>query len=176
MHVANIKYNDIANGLGVRTTLFVSGCTNRCKGCFQPETWDFNYGELYTSEIEDKIIESLKIPWCDGLTILGGEPFEPSNQQVLVGLINRVKQELPDKNIWMFTGFKYENLLKENHHRVYIDGITDFILKNIDVLVDGPFIQEERDISLKFRGSRNQRLINMKKTLKSKRGVILLDL
>ena len=147
MYYGNIKKNDIANGKGVRVTLFVSGCTNHCKNCFQPETWNFDYGKPYTKETEDEIIEALKPSHIAGLTLLGGEPFEPENQRELVKLLRRVRKELPEKNIWSFTGFILDQDL-------------------LDVLVDGPFKEEEKDITLAFRGSRNQRLIDMKKSLK----------
>ena len=163
MNYCNIKYNDIADGEGVRTTLFVSGCTNRCKGCFQPETWDFSYGEPFTKDVEDKIIESLSPYYIDGLTLLGGEPFEPSNQVALLPFLKRVKERYPEKNIWAFTGFVYDRDLtpggrKHTH-------CTDELLSLIDVLVDGPFILEQKSLSLQFRGSANQRVIDMRKTL-----------
>ncbi len=163
MNYCNIKYNDIADGEGVRTTLFVSGCTNRCKGCFQPETWDFSYGEPFTKDVEDKIIESLSPYYIDGLTLLGGEPFEPSNQVALLPFLKRVKERYPEKNIWAFTGFVYDRDLtpggrKHTH-------CTDELLSLIDVLVDGPFILEQKSLSLQFRGSANQRVIDMQTTL-----------
>ena len=163
MNYCNIKYNDIADGEGVRTTLFVSGCTNRCKGCFQPETWDFSYGEPFTKDVEDKTIESLSPYYIDGLTLLGGEPFEPSNQVALLPFLKRVKERYPEKNIWAFTGFVYDRDLtpggrKHTH-------CTDELLSLIDVLVDGPFILEQKSLSLQFRGSANQRVIDMRKTL-----------
>ncbi|MBQ6336042.1 MAG: anaerobic ribonucleoside-triphosphate reductase activating protein [Ruminococcus sp.] len=163
MNYCNIKYNDIADGEGVRTTLFVSGCTNRCKGCFQPETWDFSYGEPFTKDVEDKIIESLSPYYIDGLTLLGGEPFEPSNQVALLPFLKRVKERYPEKNIWAFTGFVYDRDLtpggrKHTH-------CTDELLSLIDVLVDGPFILEQKSLSLQFRGSENQRVIDMQTTL-----------
>ena len=167
MKYGNIKRYDIADGEGVRVTLFVSGCTNECLGCFQPETWDFNYGEDFTKETEDYLIEELKNPHVQGLTLLGGEPFEPENQEVLVNLVKRVRKELPEKDIWSWTGFVYEKDLVPGGKR-YVEGVTDEMLKNIDVLVDGPFILARRNLMLKFRGSENQRIIDMKKTLKEK--------
>lgn len=162
MYYGNIKKCDIANGVGVRVTLFVSGCTNKCKGCFQPETWDFCYGKEYTAETEQEIIDALKLPGRTGLTLLGGEPFEPENQRELVKLLRRVKDELPDKDIWSFTGFIYDRDLLTGC-RKHCE-VTDEMISMIDVLVDGPFVEEKKNISLRFRGSENQRIIDMKKT------------
>ena len=165
MYYGEIKNCDIANGIGVRVTLFVSGCTNRCKGCFQPQTWDFSYGKSYTKETEDYIIELLRPSYITGLTLLGGEPFEPSNQRELVKLLKRVKTELPEKTVWAFTGFTLESLReREPHPRCEV---TDEMLSMIDVLVDGKFEEEKKDISLRFRGSSNQRLIDMNATRES---------
>ncbi len=166
MNYCTIKTCDIANGEGVRTSLFVSGCTNHCEECFQPQTWDFDYGELFTKEVADKIIESIKPFYVNGLTLLGGEPFEPKNQKELVPFLRRVKAECPDKNIWCFTGFTLDKEL-------WVDGsyprceYTDEMLSMIDVLVDGRFVKALYDISLRFRGSSNQRIIDMKKTLEN---------
>lgn len=165
MHYGNIKYYDIADGEGVRVTLFCSGCTNRCEGCFQPETWDFCYGKEYTKETEDQLIQMLTNPNIQGLTLLGGDPFEPSNQRTLITLLRRVKQELPTKDVWAYTGFVYEQDLLEGQRKH--TEVTDEMLSYIDVLVDGPFVIDEKDISLYFRGSTNQRVIDMPKTLKS---------
>lgn len=165
------KKNDIANGKGVRVTLFVSGCTNHCKNCFQPETWNFDYGKPYTKETEDEIIDALKPSHISGLTLLGGEPFEPENQRELVKLLRRVREELPEKNIWSFTGFVLDQDLLEGG-RKHCE-VTDEMLSLLDVLVDGPFKEEEKDITLAFRGSRNQRLIDMKKSLKEQEVVEL---
>ena len=165
MYYADIKSYDIANGEGCRVTLFVSGCTNRCKGCFQPETWDFHYGQPYTKDTEEYILNLLQNPHIEGLTILGGEPFEPFNQAELVNLLHIVKQKFPLKNIWCFTGFVYDkDLLKGQRKHT---NATDEMLSYIDVLVDGPFILQQRNISLYFRGSRNQRVLDMKKTLQT---------
>ena len=164
MYYGNIKKNDIANGKGVRVTLFVSGCTNHCKNCFQPETWNFDYGKPYTKETEDEVIDALKPSHISGLTLLGGEPFEPENQRELVKLLRRVREELPEKNIWSFTGFVLDQDLLDGG-RKHCE-VTDEMLSLLDVLVDGPFKEEEKDITLAFRGSRNQRLIDMKKSLK----------
>ena len=163
MNYCEMKKCDIANGEGVRTTLFVSGCTNHCKECFQPATWDFGYGQPFTKEVEDEIIASLKPYFVNGLTLLGGEPFEPANQRALVPFLHRVREECPDKNIWCFSGFTLDKEL-------LVDGsyprceVTDEMLSMIDVLVDGRFVRELKDISLRFRGSSNQRLIDMNKT------------
>jgi len=162
MNIGEIMKADCANGTGMRVSVFVSGCTNRCKGCFQPQTWDFGYGIPYTDKIEQEIIDELKKPYYAGLTILGGEPFEPSNQAVLVTLVERVRRELPEKTIWMYTGFVYDRDLVPGGKR-YME-VTDRILDGIDVLVDGPFVEEKKNISLSFRGSENQRLIDMKHT------------
>ena len=163
MHYGNIKQYDIADGEGVRTTLFVSGCTNCCKGCFQPETWDFNFGKPYTEETENRIMEMLANENIQGLTLLGGEPFEPENQRVLINLLRRVRKELPEKDIWSYTGFVYERDLLEGCRKH--TEVTDEMLSLIDILVDGPFVEEKKNISLMFRGSENQRVIDMKQTL-----------
>ena len=170
MHYGNIKNYDIADGEGVRVTLFCSGCTNRCEGCFQPETWDFCYGKEYTKETEDQLIQMLTNPNIQGLTLLGGDPFEPSNQRTLITLLRRVKQELPTKDVWAYTGFVYEQDLLEGQRKH--TEVTDEMLSYIDVLLDGPFVIDEKDISLYFRGSTNQRVIDMPKTLKSGNVVI----
>ena len=164
MNYGNIKYFDIADGPGVRTTIFVSGCTHHCPGCFQPETWDFAFGEEYTQEVEDKIIESLAPDYVDGLTLLGGEPMEKANQRALLSLVKRVKALYPHKDIWCYTGYTLEtDLLQESRARCEV---TDEFLSFIDVLVDGEFMEALRDLTLLFRGSRNQRLIDLKETLK----------
>lgn len=165
MYYADIKSYDIANGEGCRVTLFVSGCTNQCKGCFQPETWDFHYGQPYTKDTEEYILNLLQNPHIEGLTILGGEPFEPFNQAELVNLLHIVKQKFSLKNIWCFTGFVYDkDLLKGQRKHT---NAKDEMLSYIDVLVDGPFILQQKNISLYFRGSRNQRVLDMKKTLQT---------
>lgn len=163
MNYGAIKKCDIANGVGVRTVLFVSGCTHHCKGCFQPETWSFDYGESYTKETEDEIIESLKPDYVDGITLLGGEPFEPENQRELVKLLRRIKKELPKKTVWSFSGYTYEELTGDSRA---VCEVTNEMLSMLDVLVDGEFIEAKRNISLRFRGSENQRLIDMNKTRK----------
>ena len=163
MNYGAIKKCDIANGVGVRTVLFVSGCTHHCKGCFQPETWNFDYGERYTKETEDEIIESLRPDYVDGITLLGGEPFEPENQRELVKLLRRIKKELPHKTVWSFSGYTYEELTGDSRA---VCEVTNEMLSMLDVLVDGEFVEAKRNISLRFRGSENQRLIDMNQTRK----------
>lgn len=158
MNYGNIKFVDSSNGEGVRVSLFVSGCENHCKGCFSPMTWDYEYGKPFTMIEENEIIEACKKPYIAGLTILGGDPFEKQNQLALHSFIKKFKQECPDKTLWMYTGYVYDKDLKSGQRR-FIHGTTNYILDMVDVLVDGPFVLEERDLSLKFRGSRNQRLL-----------------
>lgn len=165
MFYGQIITADTANGVGLRLSLFVSGCTNRCKGCFQPQTWDFEYGKPYTKETEDYIIEELSKSYYKGISLLGGEPFEPCNQAVLAKLIKRIKEDLSNKDIWAFTGFTYEKDLIKGGMRY--TPVTDYILDNIDVLVDGRFNISKKDITLNFRGSSNQRIINMEATRKN---------
>lgn len=162
MYYGNIKKNDIANGIGVRISLFVSGCLNRCENCFQPETWDFEYGEPFGEEAQNKIIELLEPSYVDGFTVLGGEPFEPRNQRDLLPFLQKLKEIYPDKTIWAFTGFTLDEL-KEDGCRAKCE-YTEPILDLTDVLVDGAYKDELRDLSLQFRGSSNQRLIDMNKT------------
>ena len=173
MNYCNIKKFDIANGEGVRTTLFVSGCTNRCEHCFQPETWDFNYGEEFTKEVEDDIIRSLEPYYVNGLTLLGGEPFEPENQPALTAFLRRVRAERPDKNVWCFTGFTLEELLENGSYPR--TEFTDEMLSMIDVLVDGRFVNSLKNISLRFRGSSNQRIINVKETMGTGKIVLYME-
>ncbi len=174
MNYCNIKYYDIANGEGVRTTLFVSGCTNHCEECFQPETWSFSYGEPFTREIEDAILVSLAPAYVNGLTLLGGEPFEPSNQRALIPFLKRVREAYPNKNVWCFTGFTLDGELWRDGSHPRCE-VTDEMLSLIDVLVDGRFVRALKDISLKFRGSSNQRIIDVKKTLEQGE-IVLYDL
>lgn len=164
MHYGAIKYNDIANGEGVRVSLFVSGCTNHCPNCFQRQTWDFEYGESFTKEVEDKIIEGLNKSYVKGLTILGGEPMEAENQRALLPFLKRVRKELPDKTIWLYTGNTYEELMGEvGSHYKAID-ITRELINLVDILVDGRYIEEKKSLGIRFRGSTNQRIIDIKKT------------
>ena len=162
MNYANIKYCDIANGDGVRTSLFVSGCTHHCTGCFQPETWAFSYGEPFTREVEDAIIESMRPRHIAGLTVLGGEPMEPENQEALAPFLARCKQELPEKTIWLYTGDVWEDLVLGGA-RCTLD--TPEIMECIDVMVDGLFVEELKDITLRFKGSSNQRIIDVPASL-----------
>lgn len=165
MNYGNIKTYDIADGEGVRVTLFVSGCTHHCKGCFQPETWDFGYGKPFTRETEKELLAALSESYIAGLTLLGGEPFEPENQRVLVPFLRQVRELFPRKTIWSYTGFLYEELVgingKKSHARCEV---TDEMLSLIDILVDGEFVEEKRNLMLQFRGSENQRVIDLKKT------------
>ena len=162
MYYGEIKNCDIANGEGVRVTLFVSGCTNRCPHCFQPQTWAFDYGQPFTAETEDQLLTMLKPDYISGLTLLGGEPFEPANQEVLVPFLRRVRETYPSKTIWGFSGCTYEELLTEGHS--HHCAVTEEMLSLLDVLVDGRFVEELKDISLRFRGSSNQRLIDLNQT------------
>ena len=162
MHYGEIKNCDIANGIGIRVSLFVSGCTNHCEGCFQPETWDFNYGNDFTEETENRILEMLAPDYICGLTVLGGEPFEPENQRVLVDFLRKVRRKYPEKSIWCFTGFTLEMLETEGTH-CHCE-VTEEMLSLIDVLVDGRFDKNKKNISLRFRGSENQRLIDLNLT------------
>lgn len=170
MHYGEIKACDIANGEGVRVTLFVSGCTNRCKGCFQPQTWDFGYGRPFTAETEAELLALLAPDYINGLTLLGGDPFEPENQRALLPFLRRVRQRYPHKTIWAFTGFTYESLLTGAPHPRC--EATDELLGLLDVLVDGPFVERLHDISLRFRGSSNQRLIDLNETRRAGRIVL----
>lgn len=150
MNYCGIKKTDIANGPGVRVSLFVSGCRNHCPGCFQPETWDFAYGEPFAKANEDEIIAALRPSWIQGLSILGGDPMEPENQEALLPFIRRVKEELPEKDIWLYTGY----LLRQVG--------TSPLLSYVNVIVDGPFVEAEKDAGLAFRGSRNQQIIHLR--------------
>lgn len=161
MKFSNIKWIDSADGEGVRVSLFVSGCRNHCKGCFNEATWDFDYGEEFTPIQENEIIEACKKSFISGLTILGGEPFEEENQTALLPFIERFKQECPDKNLWMYTGYVLDNDLQEGQ-RKFLPNVTNKILEQVDVLIDGPFILEQKDLTLPFRGSKNQRLLRLK--------------
>lgn len=173
MYYGNIKKYDIANGEGVRISLFVSGCTNHCKNCFQPETWDFAYGKPYTKETEAEILDFLKNDFCKGLSLLGGDPFEFSNQEELVQLCKKAKELYPNKDIWAWTGFILDQDLLDGGRRH--GPMTDELLSYIDVLVDGPFVEEKKNIQLAFRGSENQRVIDLKKSLAQNEIVLYLD-
>lgn len=154
---------DSANGVGIRLTIFVSGCLNHCPGCFQPQTWDFEYGKPYTKEMEEQLITELANPYYDGITLLGGDPMELSNQGPLLELLQRIRKELPEKTVWAYTGYLYDKDLQPGGRR-YIDGVTNSYLDLIDILVDGPFVQDLKKITLNFRGSSNQRIIDLRKT------------
>ena len=172
MHYGAIKKFDIANGEGIRTTLFVSGCRNRCPGCFQPETWAFDYGREFDSKAAEEIFESLKISSVRGVTILGGEPMEPENQVGLLPLLKEVKERFPDKTVWLYTGNLYEELIGEvGSHEKCLD-ITSELLSYVDILVDGRFVESEARLGLRFRGSANQRIIDMNKTREAGKVVI----
>lgn len=163
MNYGEIKKCDIANGEGVRVSLFVSGCTHHCPGCFNQATWDFDYGKEYTQETEQEILEALAPEYINGLSLLGGEPFEPSNQEVLVRLLRKVKEQYPQKDVWCYTGYLFDrDLLEESRARC---AYTDEMLSMIDVLVDGRFVEKLKDIRLAFRGSSNQRIIDVKKSI-----------
>ncbi len=186
MHYGEIKTCDIANGPGVRTTLFVSGCRHHCEGCFQPETWNFEYGKPFTDETKDEILKSLKPDYIRGLTLLGGEPFEPENQKELVGLLQDVKKYFPKKDIWCFSGYLFEEIVGKQecvleHNDMELPAehprceVTDELLSLIDVLVDGEFQQDKRDLSLQFRGTTNQRIIRVAESLAAGKVVLWSD-
>ena len=162
MNYANIKSRDIANGPGIRVSLFVSGCTHRCPGCFNPETWDFQFGAPFGEEQIQTILNYLRPAHIQGLSLLGGEPLHPDNQQAVLELVERVRQELPEKDIWCYTGYLYEGLRDGN-----VGDYSRSLLKQLDILVDGPFVMEQKKLSLPFRGSENQRIIRVKESLSS---------
>lgn len=169
MNYADIKVADVANGLGVRVSLFVSGCNHHCKGCFNENAWNFNYGKEFTEETIEEIIKDLDNPYISGLSLLGGEPLEYENQKGILPLVKRVKEVYPDKNIWCYTGFTFD--------RDIINGMcnkwdeTKELVSYIDVIVDGKFEEDKKSLSLKFRGSKNQRIIDVKKSLKDNKVV-----
>ena len=165
MNYAKIKNCDVANGPGVRVSLFVSGCNHHCKNCFNHEAWDFNYGDEFTNKQEEEIIEDLKPDYITGLSLLGGEPFEQANQEGLAPLVKKVKETYPNKKIWCYTGFTFDKqilgqMIQEEHRET-----TKEMLQNIDYIVDGRFVEELKDPKLRFRGSSNQRIIDVKKSL-----------
>lgn len=175
MNYATIKWTDIANGEGVRVSLFVSGCTHRCKNCFNQIAWDFSYGEPFTQEIEDRILEALSSDFIAGISLLGGEPLEPQNQEALYPFIKRVREMYPKKTVWCYTGFVLDEkngVLKESHKNT---PYTHKLISLFDVLVDGAYVEELKDIRLKFRGSSNQRVINVKETLSKGECVLYLE-
>ena len=170
MHYASIKKFDIANGEGVRVSLFVSGCSHKCPGCFNDIAWPFDYGEEFTKEVEDEIIEACRPNYITGLTLLGGEPFEKVNQLGLISLIRKFKNEYPNKNVWCYSGYLFDDMLNENS--LIQTEVTRELIESIDVLVDGKFVLALKDISLKFKGSSNQRIIDVKESLKQNRVVL----
>ena len=170
MNYATVKTHDVANGPGVRVSLFVSGCTHRCKGCFNAEAWDFDYGEPFTKEVEDEIIKALEPSYIKGFSLLGGEPFEPCNQKALVGLLERIRATYPQKTVWCYSGYDFERDMLS--HRLGDSNVTDRMLRAIDVLVDGEFIEEQKDLALRFRGSANQRIIDVPRSLESGKVVL----
>ena len=163
MNYATIKNCDIANGPGVRVSLFVSGCTHHCKGCFNEVAWDFDYGQPFTQETIDSILEMLKPAYVKGITLLGGEPFEPQNQPALVDLLRQIKAKYPDKSIWSFSGYLFDKDILPG--RLGDPAITREFLSYLDVLVDGRFVEEKKDLTLRFRGSSNQRIIDVPASL-----------
>lgn len=172
MNYARINPNDIANGIGVRVTLFVSGCTHHCKGCFNSETWDFGYGTPFTEETTEHIIKLLEPSYIEGLTLLGGEPMEPQNQRALLPLLKKVRKIYPQKSIWCYSGYLFDKeiLFGRAHCEV-----TDELVSYIDVLVDGRFIEEKKNIMLKFRGSENQRIIDVRKSLSENKVIVKME-
>lgn len=171
MNYATIKWADVANGPGVRVSLFVSGCTHHCPGCFNEEAWDFCYGQPFTREVEDKIIEALDHPYIKGLSLLGGEPFEPANQEALLPFLRRVKERYPDKSIWCYSGYTLDvDLWGEGRARCEY---TDEILSLLDVLVDGEFVEDKKELSLRFRGSSNQRILDVKSSILAKQAICI---
>lgn len=163
MNYATIKPRDIANGPGVRVSLFVSGCTHRCKGCFNAVAWDFDYGEPFTQQTVENILEMLEPNFVRGITLLGGEPFEPQNQGPIVALLRQIKETYPEKSIWAFSGYLFDKDILPG--RLGDPAITREYLSYLDVLVDGPFVEAKKNLSLRFRGSENQRIIDVKKSL-----------
>ncbi len=174
MNYGEIKKNDISNGIGVRTSLFVSGCRHHCKDCFNAQTWDFGFGEAFTEQTMMEILESCEPDWINGLSLLGGEPFEPENQRVLLPFLVMFKEKFPDKDIWCYSGFTFEEITGRAKSRAKTD-VSAEMLSLIDVLVDGRFEESKKDISLKFRGSSKQRIIDVQKTLSEKRIVLYME-
>lgn len=174
MNYGEIKKNDISNGIGVRTSLFVSGCRHHCKDCFNAQTWDFAFGNAFTEQTMMEILEACEPEWINGLSILGGEPFEPENQRVLLPFLVMFKEKFPNKDIWCYSGFTFEEITGRAKSRAKTD-VSAEMLSLIDVLVDGRFEESLKDISLKFRGSSNQRIIDVKKTLSEKNIVLYME-
>ncbi|MCI5480070.1 MAG: anaerobic ribonucleoside-triphosphate reductase activating protein [Lachnospiraceae bacterium] len=174
MNYAEIKYCDIANGPGVRTSLFVSGCTHRCRNCFNEIAWDFGYGEPFTKEVAERIYQSCQAEYYAGITLLGGEPMEPENQRALVPFVKEFRRRYPRKTVWCYSGYTYEALTGQTESRSRCE-VTDEFLTLLDVLVDGPYVEELHDLTLRFRGSSNQRLIDMPGTLAGGRVILWRD-
>ncbi|MBR0360596.1 MAG: anaerobic ribonucleoside-triphosphate reductase activating protein [Clostridia bacterium] len=174
MNYAEIKYCDIANGEGVRTSLFVSGCTHHCKNCFNKIAWDFNYGKEFTESVEDDILKSCEPDYISGVTLLGGEPFEPENQPRLLEFLKKFKEMYPEKNVWCYSGYTYEELTGKKESRCFTDKTLD-MLNLIDILVDGEYVEELHTLMIRFRGSTNQRLIDLNATRKQGEIVTLKD-
>lgn len=172
MYYGTIKKNDIANGEGIRTTLFVSGCRNKCKNCFNPETWSFTYGNLFTEDTAKELLDTFRSPFVAGLTLLGGEPMEPENQKELLPLVREFKKKYPDKTLWVYTGNLYEELTSGigNHPKCTPD--TAELLSYVDILVDGRYEEDKKSLGIRFRGSTNQRIIDMNRTRESGKIVI----
>lgn len=162
MNYAEIKFPDIANGPGARVSLFVSGCPHHCKGCFNQETWDYNYGFVFTESVEKRVLDLLAMPYIRGLSLLGGEPFDPQNERRLARFVRRARDIFPDKDVWCWTGFLFEDL-------TFCE-----LIQEVDILVDGPFIESEKSIGLQYRGSRNQRVIRVRESL-AKGSPVFLD-
>ncbi len=175
MNYATIKWCDIANGEGVRVSLFVSGCTHRCENCFNQVAWDFSYGEAFTEEVQEKILRELQPTYIAGLSLLGGEPLEPQNQEALLPFLRKVKERYPDKTIWCYTGFTWDVATGVLQEKVKNTVYTQELLAMTDVLVDGAYIEELKDIRLKFRGSSNQRVIDVQKSLREGKLVLYLE-
>lgn len=171
MNYAEIKYNDIANGVGIRTSLFVSGCRRHCLGCFNKCAWSFSYGNKFTCKVQQEILDSLKPFYVDGLTVLGGDPMEPENQIGLVEFVEEFRRIFPSKTLWMYTGYEVEDILHGTLHTE----VSDRLLGCVDVLVDGPYIESLKDITLKFRGSSNQRILDVRNTLRCNHPVLWQD-
>ncbi len=165
MNYADIKRIDVANGPGIRVSLFVSGCTHHCKNCFNPETWDFGFGKPFTEKEIDEILEYLEPSHIKGLSLLGGEPFEFSNQQGLLPLVRKFKKKYPEKDLWCYTGYDFEEDIKKKMMVMWPE--TRELISYIDILVDGKFIEELKNLQLRFRGSSNQRIIDVKKSLET---------
>ena len=173
MNYAAIKNCDIANGPGVRVSLFVSGCTHRCKGCFNEVAWDFHYGEPFTQETVNKLLQMLAPDYVKGLTLLGGEPFEPANQPEIVSFLRQVKEKYPEKTVWAFSGYLFDKDILAGKLGPW--SVTGEYLSYLDVIVDGPFVQEKKDLSLRFRGSSNQRIIDVQASLRANEIVLWED-